>query len=418
MGRTFVWHSKLAILVVECVDVPGLEPTVIAIRPRIVFVVTEDWYFWSHRLDLARAARDTGYDVTIATRVSDHRKQIEHEGFRLAPLRLSRESRNPLHEWVVLIDLIRLYRALRPDIVHHVAMKPIVYGSLAAWMAGVPAVVNAFAGLGYAFTGEYHRGWAVPFVLKHLLKLAITPAKTTALFQNKDDRDLMIQYAVVRKEQARIISGSGVNTDQFIPVVSEFTSGPPIVMLPSRMLWDKGIAEFVGAAQFLRASGVNARFVLVGRCDSQNPAAIAPRQLQAWTENGAVEWWGHRDDMPAVLAMATIAVLPSYREGLPKALLEAAACGKPLIATDVPGCREVVRDKITGLLVPPRNAEALAQAISSLLADPEARAAMGRAGREMVVREYSTSRIAGETLALYRELLAAQSPAAHLQALV
>jgi glycosyltransferase involved in cell wall biosynthesis len=384
-------------------------------RPRLLFLITEDWYFWSHRLDLAKAARDAGFDVSIATRVTDHGERIRREGFRLYPLRLERRSRHPLAELMTIFEITRLYRREQPQLVHQVAMKPILYGSLAAWVAGIPAVVNAFAGLGYAFTDQERRGGMLRFFLLHTLKVAIGLSRSVAVFQNSEDRDYLVAKGVVRSEQARIIAGSGVDTDRFGPGAP--AAGEPVVLLASRMLWDKGVADFVRAAQLVKRQGIEARFVLVGRCDPHNPAAIPPSRLQAWVENGDIEWWGHREDMPAVLASASLVVLPSFREGLPKVLLEASACGKPVIATDVPGCRAVVRHRSNGLLVPPRDPGALADAIASLLADADRCAVMGRAGRDMVARDYSVPKIAGATLALYRELLELRGHGRQAQAL-
>ena len=373
-------------------------------RPRLLFLITEDWYFWSHRLDLVRAAALAGFDVSIATRVTDHGERIEREGFRLFPISLFRRSRNPFVELAAVLELVRLYRRERPAIVHHVAMKPIVYGSLAAWISGVPVVVNAFAGLGYAFTDEKRRGSIVHMYLRRALKILLRLSKSVVVFQNKDDRDLLFEEGVVEIQQTRIISGSGVDTKNFDvrPSVEEC----PIVMLASRMLWDKGIGEFVEAARRLKQNGVSARYVLVGRCDEHNPASIQPTQLRRWVQEGLVEWWEHRDEMSSTLASATIVVLPSYREGLPKVLLEAAACGKPLIATDVPGCRDIVTHGVNGLLVPVRDPAALAAAIDSLLRDFSLRAAMGVAGREVVIRAFSVEKVAGQVVDLYRELLA------------
>ena len=371
--------------------------------PKLLFVVTEDWYFWSHRLDDARAARDAGFDVMIATRVTDHGERIQREGFRLFPIGLFRSSRNPFVELASVFELIRLYRRERPAIVHHVAIKPIMYGSLAAWISGVPVVVNAFAGLGYAFTDETRRGSMVHTYLRRALKILLRLSKSVVVFQNKDDRDLLLEAGVVEIQHTRIIPGSGVDTKTFDvrPSAEEYS----IVMLASRMLWDKGIGEFVEAARRLKQEGVSARYVLVGRCDEHNPAVIEPTQLRRWVEEGVVEWWEHRDEMPSTLASATIVVLPSYREGLPKVLLEAAACGKPLIATDVPGCRDIVTHGINGLLVPVRDSTALAAAIDSLLRDSSRRAAMGVAGREGVIRTFSVEKVAGQVVDLYRELL-------------
>lgn len=373
-------------------------------RPRLLLLITEDWYFWSHRLDVARAARDAGFDVMIATRVTDHGERIEREGFRLFPISLVRQSRNPFVELAAVLELVRLYRREQPAIVHHVALKPILYGSLAAWISCIPAVVNAFAGLGYAFTDETRRKSMAHRFLCRALSTLLRLSKSVVIFQNKDDRELLLEEGVVETQQTRIIPGSGVDTKRFD--VSPSTEDRPIVMLASRMLWDKGIGEFVEATRHLKQNGLSARYVLVGRCDEHNPAAIEPAQLRRWVEEGLVEWWEHRDDMPQTFASATIVVLPSYREGLPKVLLEAAACGKPLIATDVPGCRQVVTQGVNGHLVPARDPAALATAIDSLLRDASLRAAMGMAGREMVLRAFSVEKVASQVVDLYRELLA------------
>jgi glycosyltransferase involved in cell wall biosynthesis len=373
-------------------------------RPRLLFLITEDWYFWSHRLDLARAAAQAGFDVSIATRVTNHGERVQREGFRLFPISLFRRSRNPFVELAAVLELVRLYRREQPTIVHHVAMKPILYGSLAAWIFGVPVVVNAFAGLGYAFTDKTRRGSQVHMYLRRALKILLRLSKSVVIFQNKDDRDLLFEEGVVEMQQTRIIPGSGVDTKIFDVRLS--AEEGPVVMLASRMLWDKGIGEFVEASRRLKQKGVAVRCVLVGRCDEHNPAAIEPTQIRRWVQEGLVEWWEHRDEMPSTLASATIVVLPSYREGLPKVLLEAAACGKPLIATDVPGCRDIVTHGVNGLLVPVRDPAALAAAIDSLLGDSSLRAAMGAAGREVVIRDFSVEKVAGRVVDLYRELLA------------
>ena len=371
---------------------------------RLLFLITEDWYFWSHRLDLARAAAQAGFDVSIATRVTNHGERVQREGFRLSPISLFRRSRNPFVELAAVLELVRLYRRERPEIVHHVAMKPILYGSLAAWITGVPVVVNAFAGLGYAFTDETRRRSIEHRYLCRALKLLLRLSKSVVIFQNKDDRDLLFEEGVIELQHTRIIPGSGVDTKTFDLRLSDTEC--PVVMLASRMLWDKGIGEFVEASRRLKQKGVLARCVLVGRCDEHNPAAIDPTQIRRWVQEGLVEWWEHRDEMSSTFASAAIVVLPSYREGLPKVLLEAAACGKPLIATDVPGCRDVVTHGVNGLLVPARDPAALAAAIDFLLCDSSRRAAMGEAGRKVVVRDFSVEKVAGQVVDLYRDLLA------------
>jgi len=372
-------------------------------RQKVLFLVTEDWYFWIHWVGLARAARDAGFDVLVATRVQEHGPRIAQEGFKVFPLRLIRRSMNPMMEMLTVHELIHLYRIEKPDLVYHVAMKPMAYGSMAARVSGVHHVINVFAGLGYAFTGGGLKSRLFGSLLGAGLKAAFGRLPSVTVFQNEEDRRELIQAGIVKEGQSRVIRGMGVDTDVFSP--SEAEEGEPIVLLASRMLWDKGIREFVEAALSLKRRGIRARFVLAGRCDEENPASITRRQLQQWQEDGAVEWWGHRDDMPIVLGGATLVVLPSYREGLPVSLLEASASGKPIVATDVPGCREIVRHRVNGLLVPPRNAGALAEAIELLLSDKELRRECGQRGREIVLKEFSARAMIQQTLDLFREVL-------------
>ena len=374
-------------------------------RLRLVYVVTEDWYFWSHRLDLARAAREAGYEVIVATRVTDHGERIRGEGFQLEPLEMVRRSRNPFREVMAIAELVRLYRRVRPDVVHHVAMKPILYGSLAAWCTRAPAVINAFAGLGYAFMNE--RNGLVRWCVKTALRIVLRLGHSVVLVQNRDDQDRLVGAGVVPASRTRLIAGSGI--DVALYSLQPQPSGISVVVLPARMLWDKGIGEFVEAARWLKQKGVHARFILVGRRDEHNPAAIPESRLKEWVQEGVVEWWGHREDMPAVYAAAMLVVLPSYREGLPKVLLEAAACGKAIVTTDVPGCREIVRDRFNGLLVAPRDSMALAAAIEELLSNQEAREVMGQRSRTRVMAEWSGPRITEQVLGLYRDMVTVQA---------
>jgi glycosyltransferase involved in cell wall biosynthesis len=370
---------------------------------RLLYLVTEDWYFWSHRRDLARAAQDAGLEVLVATRVTDHGKLIEDEGFKLLPIGLRRNGRQPVRELVSVAELYRLYRREQPDLVHHVAMKPILYGSIAARLAKVPAVANAFTGLGYAFIGSSGPARVLGRTLAQALRWALDIPKSRVILQNDEDRSLLVQSGVIPDSRAVIIRGAGVDTARFKPGPS--VNGSPCVLLPARMLWDKGVGEFVQAARILRERGVHAAFVLVGMVDAANPAHVSEAQLLAWEREGVVRWWGYRTDMAAILSSAHVVVLPSYREGLPKVLLEAAACGRAIVAADVPGCREIVRDGENGLLVPAKDASALADAIQRLLQDPTLRARMEGRSREIAVREFSMDRIVQETLAVYRDLL-------------
>lgn len=371
--------------------------------PRLLFLVTEDWYFCSHRLPLARAARDAGYRVTVACRVDRHAAAIEKEGFRLVAANFSRRSLNPLRELALVREISRMYRAEKPDIVHHVSLKPVLYGSIAARLAGVPGVVNAFTGLGYAFIARDAKGRAVRALLTRLLRFALGGLRAKTVVQNDDDAATLLQAGLVKAEDLVLIRGSGVDLSVFTPSIPP--PGVPLVLLPARLLWDKGVGEFVEAARRLKAAGVRARFVLVGESDPENHAAVPPARLREWTAEGSVELWGRRDDMPAVFASSHLVCLPSYREGLPKALLEAAASARACVTTDVPGCRDAVRDGATGLLVPARDAASLAEALRSLIEDPERRARMGEHARLWAEEKFSQEKVASETLELYRELL-------------
>jgi glycosyltransferase involved in cell wall biosynthesis len=372
-----------------------------AAPPRLLFLVTEDWYFCSHRLPLACAARDAGFDVAVATRVTAHGERIRAAGLRLIPLGLRRSGRNPWRELMSIAEITRLYRAEKPDIVHHVALKPVLYGSLAARIAAIPSVVNALAGMGYVFTS----GKLSARLLRPLVTLAfrLLLKRGRIILQNPDDRAALLKAGVALPEQITLIRGSGVDTAHFTPV-PEHDAAVPLVVLPARMLWDKGVGEFVAAAHMLRDEGLAARFMLAGERDPDNPAAIPAAQLETWRATGIVEWHGRREDMARLLAQSHIVCLPSYREGLPKALLEAAASGRAIVATDVPGCREAVRHGVNGLLVPARDAAALADALRRLLTDAALRREFGQRGREMAEKEFSVEKITAETLALYRKM--------------
>lgn len=372
---------------------------------KLIYVVTEDWYFWSHRLPLAKEALRRGWDVAVATRVSRHGERMRGEGLRVIELGMERRSTDPKKELAAIAELVRIYRKERPDLVHHVAMKPVLYGSIAARLAGVRGVVNALAGLGYVFASEQLKARMMRPAIRASLGLVLNGPRTRLILQNETDRERVVASKLVSFDKTRLIRGAGVDTAEFRPATTA-PSEPPIVMLASRMLWDKGIAEFVEAAKLLKSRGIAARFVLVGDSDLDNPNAVPPSMLEAWNRSGVVEWWGRRDDMVDVFAQTSIACLPSaYGEGVPKVLLEAAACGLPIVTTDAPGCRDVVRHGLNGLLVPVRNPEALADALERLAKDPQLRRTMGARGREIAVNEFAVGKVVAETVSVYEELL-------------
>lgn len=374
-------------------------------RPSLLYLVTEDWYFWKHRGHLARAARDAGFRVMVAAAPGKFVKNIEDEGFEYYPLSLERKSVNPLGQARVLLRLTILYRSLRPDIVHHVAVKPILYGAVAARLAGIKRRVNALTGLGYVFTANGLKRRLLRAFVSAWYRLALGGQGARNVFQNPDDMGLFISSGLTGQDHSVLIRGAGVDIERFSP--SEEPSGPPKIVLAARMLRDKGVLELFKAAEILAARGLDFKVVLAGLPDEHNPTAIPEATLRSWNDRGYVDWSGHVEDMAGLLGDSHIACLPSHREGLPLFLLEAAASGRPIIATDVPGCREIVLHEKTGLLVPPRDPEALANALERLMRDADLRKRMGRAGRELAVSEFSERAVQEKTIALYKELIRA-----------
>ena len=370
---------------------------------KLLFLTTEDSTFWSHRLTLARTAKKEGADVVIMTRSGEHRSRLEGEGFRVICWSISRKSLNPLREIRSFFQVLRSYQEERPDLVHHIALKPIVYGSLAARMCGCVPSINSVTGLGPVFARSNLLFKILRSLLSKVLRGCFKAANGRVIVQNENDRELLLKEEVAAADKTIVIPGFGVNTEQFRPCPEP--EGEFLVMLPARMLWEKGVREFVEAARKLREWGSTVRMVLVGAPDPNNPGCISERQLREWTETSGVEWWGQQTDMPAVLCRSHLVCLPSYREGLPKVLLEAGACGRAIVTTNAPGCSSVVKHGENGLLVPIGDSHALADAIQTLLKDSTRRQQMGVAGCKRTAMEFSEARITRQTLDVYAELL-------------
>jgi glycosyltransferase involved in cell wall biosynthesis len=378
----------------------GKEPVS---APQILFFVTEDWFVCSHWLPHISAAHAEGYKVYVLTRVSKYQEVIESRGATVIPLPIQRSSRNPLRELQLIARIIRVYRDIRPDLVQHIAMKPVIYGTLAArFMRKKSAVVNYVAGLGWLFTATS--------VTAKLTRLPLTLALRIALNQGHVIVENPNDYAQVRAlgvpdSQLTQVPGAGVDMTEFSP--TEAPPGPPLILMACRMLWAKGVGEFVKAAHLFRERGLMARFVLAGSPDDENPSSVPFEQLETWRREGVVEWWGRCDDMPSAFAQASIVCLPTaYGEGVPKVLIEAAAAGRPIVATQIPGCREIVRDGDNGLLVPIHDPEALAQALATLADDQALRQQMGGRGRAIALAEFSVQEVIARVMGLYRALLA------------
>lgn len=372
---------------------------------KLIYVVTEDWYFCSHRLSLAKEAVKQGYDVIVITQSSTCEALIEKSGIRLIPIKFKRSGRNILKDFMTMRTLLKIYQIEKPEIIHHISLKPSLYGSLMAILycrKQSLQVVNTLTGLGYIFTSNKQTVRLLRFVIALLLRFVFSQKNSHLILQNRDDMSFLISSNIANEDKVSLIRGSGVDVDVFNLKKSERTTIN--IFLVARMLKDKGVEEFVAAASQLKISNGNVRFILIGDSDIENPSAIRIKSLEKWVSEGMIEWWGKCDDMENIYQHADIVVLPSYREGLPKVLLEAAACGLPIVATDVPGCREIVQDGINGILVPVKNSDALAIAIKKLIDEPELRESMGVKGRELVEKEFSQDKVIKETLALYEKI--------------
>jgi len=373
-------------------------------KPKLMFFISEDWYFWSHRLPIALAARDTGLEVYLVTRVSTFKERIQKENIHLIPLtKFRRRLQSPVKELLSFFEISKIYHKIKPDIIHQVAFKPVIIGTIAARIAGIKRIINAFAGLGFLFTTENNKKVFIKKLVFIMLRRIFNTDKVRLVFQNSEDLDLMMSEGIVSNSQAVIIKGSGVDVKAFH--LSNEPIGPPLVLLPSRMLWDKGVSEFVQAAKIINSDGQRAKFVLVGAPDPENPASIPAQQLKKWHNNNSVEWWGQQMDMPSIYKRVHIVCLPSYREGLPKVLLEAGASGKPVVTTNTTGCRDIVKDGQNGLLIESHNPVELANAVQKLLDDGNLRRSMGIRGRQIVEGEFSEEKIVNSTLSLYDEML-------------
>jgi len=374
-------------------------------RPKLLYLVTEDWYFWSHRLPMARAAQRAGFDVAVATRVAQHGERIRAEGFALHPLRWRRGDNSAWAGLAAIAEIARLYRRERPDLVHHVALKPAVLGSIAALFAPVPAVVNAVTGMGFVAASPSLRARLLRRPLAAALARLIERRHSRVIVQNEDDRRLLLALNPRAAARIALIRGSGIDVTRFAPAPEP--PAPPVVAgFAGRLLADKGVAPLIEAQQRLRERGLDLRLAIAGTPDPENPSSIDEATLARWRTLPGIEWLGQVDDIRELWRRAHIAVLPSRREGLPKSLLEAAAMGRPLVATDVPGCREVARAGVNALLVPPDDAEALAAALARLAEDAEQRRRFGQASRALVESDLAEAAVGAATVALYRALLA------------
>lgn len=364
---------------------------------KIILFANTDWYLYNFRLELAKTLRARGDEVTFLSPPGDYAAKLTGLGFRWLAFPFSRRGMNPLAELSAIFRLWLLYRREKPDLVHHFTIKCVLYGSTAAHLAGIARIINAITGLGYVFNKENR----ILGMLAHLLYRFLLQ-NTQVIFQNPDDLETFTQAKLLRPKQAHLIRSSGVDLTRFTPQ-PETNNQPPLVILPARLLRDKGVLEFVEAARLLKQHNISVRMALVGDPDPHNPTSVSQQEIQDWVSEGIVEAWGWQEQMTEAYTASHIVCLPSYREGVPRTLLEAAAMGRAIVTSDAPGCREIVRHGVNGLLVPPRDPVRLADALQTLLENPQLRQEMGRRGREIVEQEFSSELVIEKTLKAYGE---------------
>ncbi|KHD05772.1 glycosyl transferase family 1 [Candidatus Thiomargarita nelsonii] len=370
---------------------------------KILLFANTDWYLYNFRLPLAKYLKEKGLEVILVSPPGAYGTKLEENGFRWISVPMERRSLNPWKEFKLLRHLRKLYAKEKPDLVHNFTIKNVVYGSLAAQMAGIKPRVNAVTGLGHIFTSN---GWLARLIrpiVSRLLRVALQGNKSLLILQNPDDYQAFVNADLVLPKNIRLIRGSGVDTERFKPS-SQKRQGVFRVLLATRLLWEKGVGEYVEAARKLKGDNQAIEFLLAGSPDPGNPASVPPAQIDAWAREGIITALGHLDKMEDILNEVDLVVLPSYREGLPRILLEAAAYGLPIVTTDAPGCREIVADEVNGFLVPCKDSAALATAIQRILDNPEERARMGAASRSKVLAEFDQKIVLRETFEVYREL--------------
>lgn len=369
--------------------------------PVLLYVINNPAFFLSHRLPLAQAAQKAGFKVHVATMAGASTAQIMALGFSHHVLPLTRSGKNPFQELRSLWAMYRLFKRLTPDVVHAVTIKPVIYGGIAARLAGVPGFLAAVSGLGYLFIDD--RGGVVKKLALKLYKLALNQPNSRVVFQNESDQQVLLDAGVVHPEQVVLIRGSGVDLEQFTQV-AEPAEPPVVALMVARLLKDKGVNEFIAAAQISQQRHDGIVWQLAGSVDAGNPASLTSAQITHWHQAGVVQWLGEQSHIAELYQKAHIAVLPSYREGLPKSLIEAAACGRAVVTTDVPGCKDAIEENVTGLLVPAKDVTALADAVAKLAHDAAKRQQFGQAGRELAERAFDIHAVVHAHVELYRYL--------------
>lgn len=370
---------------------------------KIVYLITEGSFFESHFLDRAIAAYNEGFKIFLVTSVSGLHLNIPEDKITIIPIKFSRSGLNPISDLITLKEILLIYRKLKPDILHQIALKPIVYGSVAAFFAKIDAkIVNAPVGMGFVFTSKSIKALILKPLVNLLLKMTLGLRGAVVIFENPDDLKSAVSKKMVSNKNSLLIKGAGVDVSQFVP--RESRNPIPVVTMVARMLVDKGVVEFIEAARIVNRDTTIALFNLVGDVDHSNPGSLSTDYLRAHSGSNGLNWVGFCENIADIYAGSDIACLPSYREGLPKSLIEAAACGLPIVTTDTIGCREVVLHGVNGFLVPIKSAASLAEAILYLISNCDLRAKMGHESRRRAVSEFSSGIVVSRTLEVYKQL--------------
>jgi glycosyltransferase involved in cell wall biosynthesis len=373
-------------------------------KKKLLFFAADDFYFCSHRFDLAKAAQNQGYEIYVLTKVHHHADIITSSGFNLIPFNFDRKGIDPIIESSVIYKIKKIYKEIQPDIIHHIALKPILYGTIASlFLKKRPKIINAFTGMGHLFTTTQFHMRSLASLVMILYRAIFKRSKSHIIVQNKDDYQLFLKKKLITEKQLHLIRGSGVDLHlySFSPEPPKSIAEPVIALFVARMLKDKGLLELIEAAKLLQQENIQLQIQLIGKPDPHNPTSVTEEDIQEWVDQGLVIWLGHQNNIQEFWKKAHIAVLPSYREGLPKSLLEAASSGRPIITSDVPGCREICIHGHNGILVPAKDPIALKEALKTLALDSELRQKMGKESRKLVEDHFSIDSIVEQTLALY-----------------
>lgn len=373
---------------------------------KIAYIVNVDWFFISHRLPIALEALKQGHEVYVFAKDTGKMEYLKSLGIRVCPINLERGSVNPFQSLKLLLDLKAKIDIIQPDVVHLVTIKPVLIGGLASILAKVPSIVYAISGLGFIFTNTMVKAKILRLGIIPLYRLALSAKNKKVIVQNLDDLRILRQYVSIPESQTVLIPGSGVDLKQFdfqpLPLKNK------IVLMACRLLADKGVYEFHKSAQLLKEKYSDVRFVLVGGIDPDNPASLTEQELNEWVQKGDLEWWGHQSNMPEVLSQATIVVLPSYREGMPKVLLEAQALGRPIVTTDVPGCREAIENGKTGFLAQVKDEHSLANAIEKMIINDELCLEFSRNARALAEHKFDIKQVVKTHMNIYENLVQSQ----------